>query len=204
MATHDPLTDDAEAGRGWTRHLTWPVLLGLGWLIYELTHKPALGAMAVCLKFGLNDFRTARWLSRIDEDRGRGRSCFWLYLAAGLYKTAITGSVLAIAITPLAAVLRPRGLPPQPQLMDWQGPKEAFLGAALTTVSGFVLSVLVSHMALASALRHKVKLWLDAGVHRARRENVWPSCHSAGGRTNRAEFPIVVALIFTLGALTLV
>src|SRR5262245_29129752 len=145
MATHDPLTDDAEAGRGCTRHLTWPVLLGLGWLIYELTHKPALGAMAVCLKFGLNDFRTARWLSRIDGDRGRAHSCFWLYLATGLYKTAITGSVLAIAITLLAAVLGPRR-PPQPQVLDWAGLREAFLGAALATLGGFVLSVLVSHV----------------------------------------------------------
>lgn len=203
MAPHDHFTDVAPAEHGWTRHLTWPMLLGLGWLIYEITHKPALGAMAVCLKFGLSDFRTARWLSRIDEHRGRAQSCFWLYLATGLYKTAITGSVLAIGLTLLAAILRPRGLQPPPAL-NWAGLKEAFLGAALTTLGGFILSVVVSHVALACALRHQVKLWLDRDIHQARRENVWPSCYSAGGRLNRAEFPIIVSLIFTLGLVTLV
>src|SRR5262249_40851610 len=87
--------------------------------------------------------------------------------------------------------------------MDWQGLKDAFLGAAATTLGGFILSVLVSHLALVWALRHKVRLWLDGEVHRARRENVWPSCYPAGGRLNRAEFPIIVSLIFTLALATI-
>ncbi len=203
MATQDYVTD-LDSERGWSRYLTWPVLLSVGWLIYELTHKPALGAMAVCVKFGLNDFLTARWLSRIDTHRGRGHTCFWLYLASGLYKTAITGSVLALSITLFAAVMRPR--PPvfrvQPQILDWQGLKEAFVGAALTTLCGFLLSVLISLLALAWAKRHQVKMWLDREVHQARRDNVWPSCPPATGRVNRAELPIVVALLFALGFLS--
>lgn len=199
MADHEHLREDPGGRRGWTKHLTWPVLLGIGWLIYELTHKPALGAMAVCLKFGLSDFRTARWLSRIDTDRGRGHSCFWLFLATGLYKTAMTGTVLAITLTMVAGALRPRGVQPPAQVFDWVGLKEAFIGAALTTLGGFILSVLVSHIALVTAMRNKVKLWLDGEVHRARKENVWPSCYPGAGRHNRAEFPIIVSLIFTLG-----
>src|SRR5262245_11861942 len=97
MANREPLTDDAPPKHDRARYLTWPMLLGFGWLIYELTHKPALGAMALCLKFGLNDFRTARWLSRIDSDRGRAHSFFLLFLATGLLKTAISGKLLAIA-----------------------------------------------------------------------------------------------------------
>jgi hypothetical protein len=203
MPTYDYLTDDARSDTGWTSYLSWPVLLGLGWLIYELTHKPALGALAVCMKFGLNDFRTARWLSRIDGHRGRAHACFWLYVASGLYKTAITGGVLALAITLFAGVLRPRGVQVRPQFLNWDGFKEAFLGAALTTLGGFILSVLVSMLALAWASRHRVKLWLDGALHHARRENIWPSCFPSTGRVNRAELPIVCSLVFLLGALTI-
>src|SRR5205823_1721793 len=52
----------------------------VGWALYELTTQPALGAVAVCLKFGWEDFRTARWLRRRDPNRRRGRACFWLYV----------------------------------------------------------------------------------------------------------------------------
>lgn len=203
MSTLEQRLEEEPAPQGWTSYLTWPVLLSIGWLIWELTHKPALGAMAVCVKFGLNDYLTARWLSRIDGDRARGHSCFWLYLSSGLYKTAITGSILAIAITVLAAVLKPRGLQPQAPILDWQGLREAFLGAALTTVGGFMLSVLMSHLALVWAMRYKVKLWLDHEIHQARRKNTWPTCFPAAGRANRAEFPIIVSLVFSLGFVTL-
>jgi len=64
-------------------------LLALCWVVYELTRQPALGAVAVCLKFGWEDFSAARWLWRRDPDRARGRCCSWLYFAWGLWKTAI-------------------------------------------------------------------------------------------------------------------
>ena len=35
-------------------------MLAVCFVVYELTHQPALGAIAICLKFGWEDFLTAR------------------------------------------------------------------------------------------------------------------------------------------------
>ena len=80
----------------------WALLLIVAWLVFELTAQPALAVAAVCVKFGWEDFRTARWLRRSDPDRLRGRACFWLYVASGLWKTAITGTVQASGTTKIA------------------------------------------------------------------------------------------------------
>src|SRR5947209_18895965 len=79
-----PTADEERPGRGWHGPFTWTGLLAVGWVLYELTAQPAVGAVAVCLKFGWEDFRTALWLRRRDPDRRRGRACFWLYAGNGL------------------------------------------------------------------------------------------------------------------------
>lgn len=180
------LLKNALPGRGWGRHLRWPVLIGLGWLIYELTHNLVLGGIALCLKFGVNDFRTARWLSRIDSDRGRAHSCFWLYLATGMYKVAISGIAVAVAAFLLFALLIRPDLPDPQGVARWEWLLDAALGALLATLGGLVLALALSYLALLWALRNRVKLWLDLGVYRARRENVWPSCYPASKRMNQA------------------
>src|SRR5437016_4928589 len=87
--------------------LSWPAVLAAGWLFYELTAQPNLGAAVVCAKFGWNDFRTAWWLRRVDPDRRRAWACFWFYLASALWKTAITATVTIFAFAFVAASLRP-------------------------------------------------------------------------------------------------
>src|SRR3954454_11024639 len=78
--------------------LVLPALLALGFVVYELTAQPGLGAAIACTKFGWDDFLTARWLRRRDPDRRRGRAEFWLFVAAGLWKTAVTGVVVMFAV----------------------------------------------------------------------------------------------------------
>ena len=87
---------------------SWLALVLIGCVIYELTQSPALGSVLVCLKFGWDDFLTARWLWRRDADRWRRASLFWLYLAWGLWKTAIVAFLMSLAF---ALVARQAGPP---------------------------------------------------------------------------------------------
>ena len=75
----------------------WLILIGLGFLVYELTAQPALGVSLASIKFGWNDLLSARWFRRTDPDRRRGRTYFWLYLASSFWKIAITATILMFA-----------------------------------------------------------------------------------------------------------
>src|SRR3954466_10787630 len=94
--------------------LVLPALLALGIVVYELTAQPGLGAAIACTKFGWDDFLTARWLRRRDPDRHRGRASFWLFAAAGLWKTAVTGVIVLFAVAFLESAIRRRLPPGQP------------------------------------------------------------------------------------------
>src|SRR5205807_7892047 len=102
MKTQNHEDDERRPARRWHGAFTWTGLLVVGWMLYELTAQPALGAVAVCLKFGWEDFRTARWLRRRDPERRRGRACFWLYAGNGLLKTAGVAFVMTFAMVTVA------------------------------------------------------------------------------------------------------
>jgi hypothetical protein len=161
-----------EDGQQWRAPITWSALLLLGWLVYELTAMPALGAFVVCFKFGWNDFRTARWLRRVDPLRPRGRTCFWLYVAAGLWKIALTGTLVMFGVLVWAVIGNAA-----PNNAPWLGVAalQVFFGAWVATLLGFALSTLTTCIAVGRAWRHGVPLWLQPSVHKARKENVWPS-----------------------------
>jgi hypothetical protein len=158
----------------WRAPITWSALLLLGWLVYELTAMPALGAFVACFKFGWNDFLTARWLRRLDPFRPRGRACFWLYVAAGLWKIALTGTLVMFGVLVWAIFQNPG-----PNNGQWIGMAalQVFLGAWVATLLGFALSTLTTCIAVGRAWRHGVPLWLQASMHKARKENVWPSLY---------------------------
>jgi hypothetical protein len=177
--------------------LVLPTLLALGIVVYELTAQPGLGAAIACTKFGWDDFLTARWLRRRDPNRYRGRASFWLFVAAGLWKTAVTGVVVMFAVAFLDAALRAPAQANQPP----QPPSEAIVGALLVTFFGFGLSTLATGRAFLGALRHHVRLWIDGRVHRDRRADHWPPSSTAG-RKNRAGAVLFTALF--LGMLVLI
>src|SRR5436190_24021420 len=90
---------DDSATRGWSERISWGAMLPLGWFIYELTARPSFAIVVACGKFGWNDFLTAHWLLRTDAIRGRGRTCFWFYVASGVWKITVaafvtTGTIL--------------------------------------------------------------------------------------------------------------
>jgi hypothetical protein len=193
----DPIEtpDPADTTRGRRFPITWVTLLALGWVLYELTAQPALGAGAVCVKFGWEDFLTARWLRRMDRDPRRGRACFWIYVAAGTAKTAFVALFMTITI----AVYTPG--PPQPP-KPGQAPGNAFLdiilGTTLTMMAGFGLSALATTRAVWLAWRFQIRLWLNEAVHRARRFEVWPPRGAFAGSQNRLSALIVAAIMLTL------
>jgi hypothetical protein len=180
--------------RRWRNPFTWTTLIALGWVAYELTAQPGLGAFIVCAKFGWNDFRTAFWLRRIDPNRARGRTCFWLYLASGLWKVAVTGSALMFVLGFCMAQQRgPRaGQPPQPFTVALEA---ALAGAGLSALIGFVLSTLATSRALWGAYWNGLRLWLSSGLHRARRAKVWPSIYPDCGSQNRIVILVYSTLI---------
>jgi hypothetical protein len=171
----------------WTWPFTWLGLLALAWLIIELTHQPALGAIAVCLKFGWEDFRAARWLWRHDGDRWRRCSTFYLYLAWGLWKTALVAFFMSLGFAFVAPANLPVAAPAPAVLL-------AFLGTFLTTLAGFALSAMMTGLAVACAWRGGVRLWLDSAVHRARRLDCWPPAPCCEGRRNRLGHLLLTAL----------
>jgi hypothetical protein len=176
--------------------LTWPALVAIGWLLYELTAQPNLGAAVICAKFGWDDFRTGLWLRRVDPSRRRGRACFWLYLASGLWKMAITATIAIFAFAFLSAGQRQpgRAAPPPPV----QAMPAWFPGVMMTAVVGFGLSTVTTWIAVGLAYRHQIKFWLSSQVHRYRRKNEWPPYNPYKYLANHAGLVLLSALILML------
>jgi hypothetical protein len=182
----DDALDREEPRRSWRWPFGWLGLFALAWLVYELTHSPALAAVFVCLKFGWEDFQAARWLCKNDPAPARRRGLFWLYSAWGLWKTAVVAFLMSLAF----AAVTPRNPFPQavPQALV------AFLGTFLTTLLGFGLSAAMTAFAVAYAWRGGFRLWLDSGVHRARRLDFWPPTPFCEAGRNRLGHLLLTAI----------
>ncbi|HWG41596.1 MAG TPA: hypothetical protein VN688_02340 [Gemmataceae bacterium] len=185
--------DETERG-GWLGrlHLSWPALFLLGWLLYEFTAQPGPAALVACAKFGWGDVRTAFWLRRVDPDRRRGRTCFWSYLAFGLWKVAMMATVTMIVIGFLSVIVDCVQRQPLP---NKNGVSAVFGGVLTAATMGFGLALPAHYIALWLATRNGVRLWLGYAPNRARKERFWPPRH---GQINAAPF-----VFFTLGFVTL-
>ncbi|HTI51779.1 MAG TPA: hypothetical protein VL475_12530, partial [Planctomycetaceae bacterium] len=161
---HDTLPetmDEAPLAPRWTEHISWGAMLALGWLIYEVTARPSFGIAVACGKFGWNDFLTAHWLLRTDPDRGRGRTCFWFYVANGLWKVTIaaflaTGCLLILMVA-----------------LNDNAPK-ALVGVGLTAAAGVTLLAVVPLVGVLHARASGVRVWVGASIHESRTGNHWP------------------------------
>jgi hypothetical protein len=179
----------------WRPRFTWPALFLIGWLLYEATAQPGLAAAVTCAKFGWADVKTALWLRRMDPDRGRGRACFWFYLAFGLWKVAVLATAMTIALLFLGGLMNPAR-----RRLGGDVLSPVLGGVLIAAAVGFGLSFLTTYIALWSALRHRVRVWLGIAPHRARSGRYWPPSH---GQTNAAPFVTVTTLILTLWAFVL-
>ena len=154
----------------WRSSLAWGTLLIVALLAFEVTANPAVGVAVACLKFGWEDWLSALWLRRADPDPQRGRACFWMYGASGLWKSSIV-AFLAMFAMPLLAVFvaNPRARALGPYLV----------GAALMALGGFGTFLIAGWIAIGVALRNRVKVWVGPEAHWARRRNHWPPQPSA-------------------------
>jgi hypothetical protein len=168
--------------------LSWLGVLAVGWVLYELTTRPMVGVMAVCTKFGWEDFRAAIWLRRRDPWPYRGRACFWLYLASGLLKTSLAAFLMCIGF----GVVRQRAA-------QQGGAKQAFVdaltGAAVANALGLVLAAVALGYALFLARRGHLRLWLGGAAHRARRRDRWPPGQWERSSFNGLKAVVVVVLV---------
>lgn len=179
METDAP--SQAQSSRTSRGALGWFAVLAVGWVLYELTTRPAVGVIAVCTKFGWEDFLAAVWLARRDPWRGRGRACFWLYLASGLCKAAGTAFLMLLGF----AIIQPA--PPgggRAAAQVREAVLEAVAGAGLTNAFGLIAAAIALTFALYLARRHGVRLWLGRTAHRARRRNLWPPGLTDGHPSN--------------------
>lgn len=152
---------DEPPSRAWTDHISWGAMLALGWLIYEVTARPSFGIAVVCGKFGWNDFLTAHWLLRTDPDRNRGRTCFWFYVANGLWKVTVAAFIATGTLLILMVALNdnaPRGL----------------VGVGITAAIGITLLAVIPLIGVLHARGYGVRVWVDASVHASRLANHWP------------------------------
>jgi uncharacterized membrane protein len=164
-------------------------MLPLGWLIYELTAQPSFALVVACARFGWNDLLTAHWLLRTDPDQGRGRTCFWFYVASGLWKITVAAFVITGSILILMVALN--GKPPR-----------GLLDAGLTAAIGIALLAVIPLVGVMHARVFKVKVWVDSSIHASRRHDVWPpratGLNSAMGLLFPALLvPVVVTALIT-------
>jgi hypothetical protein len=172
-------------------HLSWTTVIVLGWLLYELTSQPALAAGVACAKFGWSDLKVAFWLRRVDPDRQRGIACFWWYITFALWKVAVMAVLAAFLISSISAA---RDGPPNPAVPP-KPVSPVLQGVAVAMGVGFGLSLLASYVAMWSALRHGICVWLGSAPHRARTERYWPPCE---GKVNFAFYVTFTTLVMTI------
>jgi hypothetical protein len=187
MTDEAPTPSEERPRRRWRLPFTWLGLLALGWVLYETTHQPALAAVALCLKFGWEDFAAARWLYRVDPDVRRARACCWLYFAWGLWKTAAVAFLMSVGF----ALAVPRGGPAP------AGPAAAllaFLGTFLTTIVALAVSSVSTGCAVMLGWVGGQRLWLDSAVHHARTLECWPPSVLCEGRRNRFDVLLITSL----------
>jgi hypothetical protein len=171
-------------------HLSWPMLLLAGWLLYEFTTQPGLAALVACAKFGWPDVSTAVWLRRADPYRRRGQTCFWCYLSFGTWKIAVMSTVTMILLV-VVNIIRvcALGQPGGDVVFSM------FLGSISAAVIGVGLLCLTTYVALWLARRHGIRIWMGNAPRRARQERFWPPWH---GHHNAAPFVVATALGVTL------
>lgn len=157
----------------------WGVILGLGWITYELTHRPIWGLAVVCMKFGWSDLRTGLWLLWRDPSHARGVICGLFYFASAASKVTLASFVGAAVILWLAAAFRER-------------PPRELLGLRNTAALGLGILVIVALVGAIAARLAGVRVWLDSRVGKSRELNEWPPSRHGHNRTLGVAVPAII------------
>ena len=160
----------------------WYLVVVLGFVLFELTAQPALVAVAICSKFGLEDVRNGYWLRRSDPLRVRGKVLFWFSLSRGLWKTTLVAFVAMVGFVFLAMIFGQRQLVARGHIV----------GSGATFLLGFVLASLTTLTGVILARVGAIKVWLDAGISEARAAREFPPRQRG---INRVSLILAAALI---------
>ena len=175
--TYQPQPIDMPHARWWARPtnlgdlLEWGPLL-VAAVVYLLGDNPALAVGLACLKFAAEDFRTAAWIHAYDHDPVRGMATAWLHRALGMSKVAFFG-IVAIALT--GAVFRAVHPIVLGQGMIQHLLIQAFGGLLVAMLASLTSGVLAA-VGIVTAMRYRLRIWIDWRASRARRANAWPPC----------------------------
>jgi hypothetical protein len=170
---------------------TWIGLLTLAYILYEITTLPALGIGTLCLKFGWEDFTTARWLLRFDPSRARGWACWWMYVSWGFFKTMVAALVSMYVFGSIFTLLLFLANPAAIEELKWFA-----VGTAVSFALAACLSVLAGCVTFRLAKRHRLKLWLNRSATNARVNRVWPPCDT--DPTSRNQLLVLLIMSKTL------
>lgn len=177
--------DEAAPARRWTEHISWGATLALAWMIYEMTTKPGIGIVVACAKFGWNDIVTAHWLVWRDPRKSRGWTCFFFYMAAGLWKMTVAAFLLTGVILTVAMLMG-------------QKPPRVLRGLGLTAAVGITLLAVVPSVGVALARWFRLKVWIDSSVHHSRRADQFPPTPTGFNMAAGLLFPaLIVPIVLT-------
>ena len=76
----------------------WILMVGLAFLVFELTADSSLAVVLGCMKFGTPDLRVARWLRRADPDRVRGCACSWFHVVLAIMRIGFMATVILMIV----------------------------------------------------------------------------------------------------------
>jgi hypothetical protein len=188
VADRDDWYEHAErpvANRALWRWL--PLLVGV--VVFEFTADAMLGIALSCLKFGIEEWRTALWLWKTDPDRQRGRACGLFHAAYGFGKVALGSWVLGTIGMVLIAILS--GVPNLPLAVMFQQAHGGFL----TMVAGLAAFLIVSYLAIGVSIRDQRVVWIGRIAHRARVVGTWPPPILADDRPGRWRNRVGIVLV---------
>ena len=175
-------------GRG--RRLLFAALLAAGFLVWEATAMPAVAALVVCFKFGFGDWSLGVWLARHDPDRKRGLVCLLFHLAFGMWKVAVSATLL-VFLSLFAGVIMARA--GQQPMLPGLGP--ILSGAVGAALAGYGLTLLTTYVAIVFGVWMRVRMWLGESQWLARSGRYWPPRQS--GR-NMAPLLSMTTLVLSL------
>jgi len=165
----------------------WLVLVGLAFLVFELTADSSLAVVLGCMKFGTPELRVARWLRQSDPSPARGRACSWFHVTLAFMRIGSTAFFVLLVLTTITGA----GIP--------QGKLERqLIGALLVILSCFAGAALTSWIAVGYALRHGVRVWMDATAGAALHAGVWPPFLT--DRSRRANLGPGLIVVYAIAA----
>jgi hypothetical protein len=140
------------------RWLAWPVAILVAIMVHQVTGSPIAAASLLAVHAGWKSFRCGLWLKSVDPVLARAWACFWFYLATAFWKAAAWALATVFLFVVVAIVA---GQPPG---------EEEIIMEFFVLGGGICLSTAIGILALASALRGGVRVWVHS--------NVRERCHS--------------------------